>query len=77
MAVVQSAGCQNDCRQMTIERQTLDTIAGWYAVNADGSHAIGPLTKSAAEAAVAINLEYRLAYGERGKLKFEERSAPS
>jgi hypothetical protein len=61
---------------MILDRHSLDSERGWYAVNADGSHAIGPLSKSAAEAAVAINLDYRLAYGERGKLKFTERAAP-
>lgn len=59
------------------ERQILESDTGWFAVSADGSHAIGPLSKSAAEAAVAINLRYRLAYGERGKRRFEERTAPT
>lgn len=62
---------------MTGEREVAISETGWFAVSADGNHAIGPLSKSAAEAAVAINLQYRLAYGERGKRKFEERSAPT
>ena len=61
---------------MASERTYFDSPPGWFAVSADGSHVIGPLSKSAAQAAVAINLDYRLAYGLRAQQKFEERAAP-